>query len=59
MPETIFVKLGMYEYIMAPEPISTAYFINPPSSASEPVSALWGKDSSLVKVKKCEVPVLN
>jgi hypothetical protein len=22
------MKLGMYEYIMAPEPISTAYFIN-------------------------------
>jgi hypothetical protein len=27
MPETIFMKLGMY--IMAPEPISGAYFINP------------------------------
>jgi hypothetical protein len=27
MPEPIFIKLGMY--IMAPEPISTAYFINP------------------------------
>jgi hypothetical protein len=27
MPETIFVKLGMY--IMAPEPIWTAFFINP------------------------------
>jgi hypothetical protein len=27
MPEPIFMKLGMY--IMAPEPISTAYFINP------------------------------
>jgi hypothetical protein len=28
MPEPIFIKLGMY--IMASEPISTAYFINPP-----------------------------
>jgi hypothetical protein len=27
MPEPIFMKLGMY--IMTPEPISTAYFINP------------------------------
>jgi hypothetical protein len=27
MPEPIFMKLGMY--IMAPEPISTSYFINP------------------------------
>jgi hypothetical protein len=27
MPEPIFMKLGMY--ITAPEPISTAYFINP------------------------------
>jgi hypothetical protein len=27
MPEPIFIKLNMY--IMAPEPISTAYFINP------------------------------
>jgi hypothetical protein len=27
MPEPIFMKLGMY--IMAPEPISTVYFINP------------------------------
>jgi hypothetical protein len=27
MPEPIFMKPGMY--IMAPEPISTAYFINP------------------------------
>jgi hypothetical protein len=27
MPEPIFMKLGMY--IMAPEPISSAYFINP------------------------------
>jgi hypothetical protein len=26
MPEAIFMKLGMY--IIAPEPISTAYFIN-------------------------------
>jgi hypothetical protein len=23
------MKLGMYEYIVTPEPISTAYFINP------------------------------
>jgi hypothetical protein len=29
MPEPVFMKLGMYEYIMAPESISTAYFINP------------------------------
>jgi hypothetical protein len=28
MPELIFMKLGMY--IMACEPISTAYFVNPP-----------------------------
>jgi hypothetical protein len=27
MPEPIFMKLGMY--IMTPEPISTAYFIDP------------------------------
>jgi hypothetical protein len=27
MPESVFMKLGMY--IMAPEPISMAYFINP------------------------------
>jgi hypothetical protein len=27
MPETIFIKFGMY--IMSPEHISTAYFINP------------------------------
>jgi hypothetical protein len=27
MPKPVFMKLGMY--IMAPEPISTAYFINP------------------------------
>jgi hypothetical protein len=27
MPEPIVMKLGMY--IMAPEPISMAYFINP------------------------------
>jgi hypothetical protein len=27
MPEPIFMKLGMY--IMTPEPISMAYFINP------------------------------
>jgi hypothetical protein len=27
MPEPIFMKLGMY--IMASEPVSTAYFINP------------------------------
>jgi hypothetical protein len=27
MPEPIFMKLGTY--IMAPEPISTAYFLNP------------------------------
>jgi hypothetical protein len=27
MPEPIFIKFDMY--IMAPEPISTAYFINP------------------------------
>jgi hypothetical protein len=27
MPETIFMKLGTY--IMAPEPISTAYFVYP------------------------------
>jgi hypothetical protein len=27
LPEAIFMKLGMY--IMAPEPISMAYFINP------------------------------
>jgi hypothetical protein len=27
MPESIFMKLGMY--VMAPEPISTAYFIHP------------------------------
>jgi hypothetical protein len=27
MTEPIFMKLGMY--IMAPEPISVAYFINP------------------------------
>jgi hypothetical protein len=27
MPELIFMKLGMYA--MAPEPILTAYFINP------------------------------
>jgi hypothetical protein len=27
MPEPVFRKLG--KYIMAPEPISTAYFINP------------------------------
>jgi hypothetical protein len=27
MPESIFMKLGMY--IMAPESISTAYFVNP------------------------------
>jgi hypothetical protein len=27
MPEQIFIKFGMY--IMAPEPISTAYFVNP------------------------------
>jgi hypothetical protein len=27
MPEPIFMKLGMH--IMAPEPISVAYFINP------------------------------
>jgi hypothetical protein len=30
MPEPIFMKLGMY--IMAPEPISTAYFRNPSTS---------------------------
>jgi hypothetical protein len=30
MPEPIFMKLGMY--IMAPEPIATAYFINSPPS---------------------------
>jgi hypothetical protein len=30
MPEPIFMKLGIY--IMTPEPISTAYFINPPIS---------------------------
>jgi hypothetical protein len=29
MSEPVFMKLGMYEYIIAPEPISTAYFINP------------------------------
>jgi hypothetical protein len=29
MPEEIFMKLGMYWYIMAAEPISTGYFINP------------------------------
>jgi hypothetical protein len=27
MPEPVFMKLGTY--IMAPEPISTAYFVNP------------------------------
>jgi hypothetical protein len=27
MPEPVFMKFGMY--IMAPEPLSTAYFINP------------------------------
>jgi hypothetical protein len=27
MPEPIFMKLGMY--VMVPEPISAAYFINP------------------------------
>jgi hypothetical protein len=27
MPEPMFIKLGIY--ILAPEPISTAYFINP------------------------------
>jgi hypothetical protein len=27
MPEPVFMKLGMY--ILAPEPISTAYFLNP------------------------------
>jgi hypothetical protein len=30
MCELIFMKLGIY--ILAPEPISTAYFINPPIS---------------------------
>jgi hypothetical protein len=29
MPEAIIMTLGMYSYIMAPEPISVAYFINP------------------------------
>jgi hypothetical protein len=28
MPEPIFMKLGTYEIIIAPEPISTVYFIN-------------------------------
>jgi hypothetical protein len=28
MAEPIFMKLGMYVYINAPEPISTVYFIN-------------------------------
>jgi hypothetical protein len=31
MPESVFMKLGMY--ITAPEPISTAYFINPSHSS--------------------------
>jgi hypothetical protein len=31
MPESIFVKPGMY--IMTPEPISMAYFINPPNQS--------------------------
>jgi hypothetical protein len=29
MPEQILMKLGMHMHIMEPEPISTAYFINP------------------------------
>jgi hypothetical protein len=29
MAEPVFMKLGMYMYIMAPEPISMAYFIDP------------------------------
>jgi hypothetical protein len=28
-PEPIFLKLGIYVYITAPEPISTAHFVNP------------------------------
>jgi hypothetical protein len=46
MPEPIFIKLGTY--IMAPEPISTAYFINPSrQSVSACVSflSLLGKGS--------------
>jgi hypothetical protein len=38
MPEPIFMKLGMY--IMAPEPISTAYFINPVPSVCVSVTSL-------------------
>jgi hypothetical protein len=29
MPEQIFMKLGIYVYVMEPEPIATAYIINP------------------------------
>jgi hypothetical protein len=49
MPESIFIKLGMYGYIMAPETISMAYFINPSHQSVYlyVYPALWflGKDS--------------
>jgi hypothetical protein len=37
MAERIFIKLGMY--IMAPELISTAYFINPSNQSVSPIVA--------------------
>jgi hypothetical protein len=42
MPELIFMKLGMH--IMAPEPISTAHFMNP-SYQSVPMCVLLGNGS--------------
>jgi hypothetical protein len=48
MPEPIFVKLAMY--IMAPGPISTAYFINPShQSVSISVSLLFLLGNGSVK----------
>jgi hypothetical protein len=43
MPEPIFIKLDMYEYIMAPEPISVTYFIKPSNQSVYPsiVARQW------------------
>jgi hypothetical protein len=43
MPQPIFMKLGMY--IMAPDPISTAYYINPTHQSVYFPLSLLGKGS--------------
>jgi hypothetical protein len=50
MAETIFIKLGMY--IMAPDPISKAYFINPCHQSVSVARQRFGKNPTNVAMQQ-------